>query len=622
VQRTPAAPLILALCAVCLLTAVSCSDDPAGPGPAPDLERFWPHADGNSWRFAVKHSSETYMEPVLHDTPEEVPAIPSLEDAYDLLVAEPPGSPPALDLFFELTFSGMDTTGSGAIGQNLRETYYYPDQPIPVARPDWWRCFRTRLAGESPAPQPTVKSVPFVAMMSPLFLHGGVFVASASYIGTYGHLDQELAWQFLTDDLAVGTTFTFQLAPSLARDVFLHALIRRRFDLEIGGRTYRDCLECLYVIDDGLRQWTGELGDPLGYYRLFDVGTVVYAPGVGPVLSLERQGIDTSLENPLGWRSAEFVLLPSDVPEGPSGPLAPDLENVWPNTDGDAWRYRIDARFGDSDLLQMYEDPEDVPPLPSLSMLDGWLDLPAGFTDAPDSLSTYMELEFDGMRTTGSGATGQNLTETLFLPLGTGLTAQAGQPTRNLLRHLLRARPDLRTRAASLLPARLLPLSASKDADPWDTEPLFLFGYVWEKTEEYIGTYGDLDQELAWKFLEADLSPGHQFAHQLVPLLADDIWLLARVLPRRSYTVGGVTYQNCVEVLYVLDMGVQVLTNESGEILGATRSYGAARIVYAPRVGPVHCYERFLQAPDDVIQDPSWNLAEREVSLVQAKVAP
>ena len=47
-------------------------------------------------------------------------------------------------------------------------------------------------------------------------------------------------------------------------------------------------LECLYVIDYGVMEYRNELGDPLGYVRFFDYGTVIYAPGVGPVYSYER----------------------------------------------------------------------------------------------------------------------------------------------------------------------------------------------------------------------------------------------------------------------------------------------------------------------------------------------
>src|SRR5258705_464716 len=71
------------------------------------------------------------------------------------------------------------------------------------------------------------------------------------------------------------------------------------------------------------------------------------------------------------------------------------------------------------------------------------------------------------------------------------------------------ARPDLARKMA----AKWGPLirTASTDAAASIDPPNFLFGYAWEKTSEYIGSYGDLNTQLAWKYLVANLKPGSGF---------------------------------------------------------------------------------------------------------------
>jgi hypothetical protein len=148
-------------------------------------------------------------------------------------------------------------------------------------------------------------------------------------------------------------------------------------------------------------------------------------------------------------------------------------------------------------------------------------------------------------------------------------------------------RPDLRPRIAPYL-----------DPEPTVTgeilRPLILHGGAWEKTADWIGTYGELDRLLAWKYLTNDLRKGHEFEHQLVPSLASTVYLRARVLGTTTLETPAGRYTNAIEVFYVIDYGWSTATDESGNLLGYSRSVGYGSIHYAPGVGPIQSYERVL----------------------------
>ncbi len=619
-----AARLLMLLLPALLLLA-SCDDGGPPWSRHLTLDRMWPAEDGLSWPYAWSQTLFSSDPVTTYPAPEQVPQIPSFDRAYGLLMTDDRADGDGYDLFYELTLAGLDTTASGAIGQNLRETIYNQAGPIVTRDGRRWSPERfLRPSGRAAVPPGGAakgpSGAPFVRIVvGPTILHGGVFEKTADHVGTYGDADQALAWLFLTGDLSVGSTFDLQLVPAYADDAWLHAQVRRRFDWMVNGRVWSDCLEVLYLVDYGVMDAAAM--DLTGYYRLFKVGTIVYAPDRGPIYSRERGPIDVSLTDPHGWALHELSLLPADLPLPGSPAPEPDLANIWPNDDGDTWKYGIEAVGGDPGGGAIYPDPQDVPPLPTMAELYAWLGEAPAIAE-PDDARGYLRLQFDGMKTTDSGVTAQNLAETFYQPRQVDKAGVPGDWSRRLAEVLMRARPDLREEIARRLPAAAAG-AAAKALDPAEIEPLFLFGYAWEKTDSYIGTYGDLDQLLAWKFLEADLEPGHQFAHQLVPSLAGDVWLYGRVWRSLDCTVGGRTYRNCREVLYGLDMGVQVATDEQGQTAGAVRSYGAATIVYAPEVGPVLCHERISLGSSGALQDaPQGWLVDRRVELVEAEVAP
>ena len=280
--------------------------------------------------------------------------------------------------------------------------------------------------------------------------------------------------------------------------------------------------------------------------------------------------------------------------------LKPDLSNIWPNDDGRYWHYRIQERaWGDPFNPRTYATAAEVPQAPRLIEVAALLrSHPIG---ANPVLSTAgYRMQFNGIKTTLSGAVGQNLETTIIEEVGIGpastriaaaRAATAAIPP-GFIRALSVARPDLTKKIA----AKWGPLirTASTGAVASVDPPDFLFGYAWEKTSEYIGSYGDLNTQLAWKYLVADLKPGSSFVMQLVPDLANDVFLYARVLPGKSSTTEFGTFRNVVRVLYLIDFGVVSLTDVDGNLLGYYRVYSYGTVDYVPGIGPVASYERDL----------------------------
>lgn len=91
-------------------------------------------------------------------------------------------------------------------------------------------------------------------------------------------------------------------------------------------------------------------------------------------------------------------------------PLTPTLANIWPNEDGNAWTYDLTSTMFD---VPFNLDPEDPPPMPSLE--DLYADLQVAVDgELMESTLGLFRFAFDGLRTTDSGATAQNVTRTIF----------------------------------------------------------------------------------------------------------------------------------------------------------------------------------------------------------------
>ncbi|MBE0565997.1 MAG: hypothetical protein IH621_08580 [Krumholzibacteria bacterium] len=292
-----------------------------------------------------------------------------------------------------------------------------------------------------------------------------------------------------------------------------------------------------------------------------------------------------------------FAACDDDCPTCPDTALSPTMANIWPHADGNAWTYEgTYAEYPlDPDLL--------MGPLPALADLrDALLAPPAGVPG--DSAAGMYRLALDGQVLTESGVQAQRVTQTFYLAwpaLKAQRPVDAGGGGDRLLHLIVRGRPDLRAALAD----RLGP--AAKELTNI-VAPFFLGGYAFAYEDSGYFGYGDLDTAHSWVYLEDSLAVGTEFSLRLVPMLADDIWLHGRIWSRGDRSVGGRTYRNVVECMYLVDLGEQWGTDEDGDPTGPYRAYFTALTWYAPGVGPISGRERHLLARDDSVQGPQASL--------------
>ncbi len=320
-------------------------------------------------------------------------------------------------------------------------------------------------------------------------------------------------------------------------------------------------------------------------------------------------------------------------------PPSANLDNLWPNDDGREWQFDLVQLWWvelDRSICEiLHVSRDDVPTIPSLDEVEDMLRkhaVPDGFESAE---GTYY-MKFDGDSTTQSGVTAQALKDLVVMAGGGGVLKAPTVTSHAFLLRLAVARPDLLGRimtalggTSSLDPFLLKQLEDlsrpgscgggvdARLAEQIVTYPILIHGGAWEKTDEYIGTYGDIDTLLAYKFLEADLSPGHEFTHQLVPSLVDDVFLHCRVLPRTPVWVDGRPYPNAVECLYVIDYGISSFWPiPGGGDPSYCRLYDYGTVTYAPEVGPIYSYDRALVEAGN---EASLGIGEKTLTIVHTR---
>jgi hypothetical protein len=281
---------------------VNCVSDWRPLIPSANLKNIWPNADGTSWEFDhVARLLEGSW--ILYPTKDAVPKVPVPDWS---MVAEVVSSAPSGDALatetgtFTLTFDGTITTQSQVTAQNLREElvvdyrsgFDLASTDCDRAVIDRARTVRTLLTRPDGAP---------AEGSAPIMIHGGPWKRTSSLIATYSDGSALPAWTFLTSALRVGSTFSQQLIPWLARDVYLHGVVYRQISVETEVGTFKKALDCLYVIEYGLTTVTNAQGEAVGYVRTIDCGRVIYVPNLGPVYSYERYGIQ-----PERWDSDGF----------------------------------------------------------------------------------------------------------------------------------------------------------------------------------------------------------------------------------------------------------------------------------------------------------------------------
>lgn len=277
------------------------------------------------------------------------------------------------------------------------------------------------------------------------------------------------------------------------------------------------------------------------------------------------------------------VVACKDDVTGPD-PIKPTMVNIWPHEDGTAWSF--DGSYA------KYEFPAKAMPLdtalPSMAALHAELQRPIAGTPA-ETLTGILTMTLDGTITTRTGVTAQNLSVD-FIADTTGVTAP--DPLLNLI---ARCRPDLR-------PAILRRMDATKILfGPFP--PILLNGHAFAYEDSGYYGYGDLDTNHSWVYLTGGVDEGDEFSLQLIPALADNIWLHGQIWSVGARIIGGRRFANVVECMYVIDMGEQVATDENGDPIGPVRSYVYGTIFYAPEVGPVYVHQRSSVIKNDALQD-------------------
>ncbi len=270
----------------------------------------------------------------------------------------------------------------------------------------------------------------------------------------------------------------------------------------------------------------------------------------------------------------------------------PTIENIWPNDDGASWTYEYTWRTWDAEA-RTYPERDSLPPVPSMDEIEKVFKHHAIGPNPSEVQGTY-GLEFDSLTTTDSGVTAQNLVESVVATDGRGRLVAGTGSRSTFLKRLRQARPDLEARIDACCPD----LAAAQPGEP--PAPIMIHGGAWEKTGQWIGTYGDIDTLLAWKFLEADLRGAHEFTHQLIPSLASDVFLHCRVLGRTVVRSPGGEPWGAIECLYIVDYGPYEISGPAGPIRWQ-QFYDYGKVVYVPELGPVLSYERSLVATGETI---------------------
>jgi hypothetical protein len=205
---------------------------------------------------------------------------------------------------YHLKFDGTRQT-TGGTAQNLIEwhviedTLTFPPQAAPV--------MPLRIATDMPrGPQ-------FIG--NPVFIQGGAWMKTGNRIIKYGDIGAVPSWQFLTEDLDPGDEFEFQLGAGLIDGVYLYCRVDKEMTVENQAGRFAKAIDCLYIIDYGVSRLTDVQGNPIGYFRNVDIGRVIYAPTVGPVLCYERLGIQPEEKSSLGLADVTVDLYDSSTLE-------------------------------------------------------------------------------------------------------------------------------------------------------------------------------------------------------------------------------------------------------------------------------------------------------------------
>lgn len=241
----------------------------------------------------------------------------------------------------------------------------------------------------------------------------------------------------------------------------------------------------------------------------------------------------------------------------PAAAGAVTMDQLWPSEDGRSWTYE-----------QHFES----------------------YLEVPGSQDNLVRLFFDGLAVAPTSIQAQYLHhEVLSGPLNS--VQLPGGIDDSFLGQLWIARPDLRTMIDQAIAGAPCPGFA-----PPSPHSVLLNGeFAYLKTASEIAAWRcNLADTRSWKWLESDLSIGHEFTLQLIPDLATDVFLHGTIGAIEASSVPAGTFPNCVRVDYVVDFGLTTCTDIDGNPTGTARGETRGYIRYSPGEGPVESFEEFV----------------------------
>lgn len=247
--------LRLLLVPLVLVLFVSCSaDNPAVPkqpvDDPPTFENIWPAVEGGHWTFAIS-SSPVIQNEEIWSTPDDVPAGPAMDTLYAAL-------------------EGTDATVPEDAEPGSFHLKFVEDLSQDTDTSVWRMDNRIDSPGEQIYPP------------SPLWL-GQAWTRSATRI-SYS-VAGFLGWLHLDGSLSVGHEFSTPIPAIVPTQ--LNGRVWRLVECSSLGTTYTKCIECFYVIDEGVQPVRNANNEIQGYYRHYSYGLIVYAPHLGPVSAHE-----------------------------------------------------------------------------------------------------------------------------------------------------------------------------------------------------------------------------------------------------------------------------------------------------------------------------------------------
>jgi len=223
-------------------------------------------------------------------------------------------------------------------------------------------------------------------------------------------------------------------------------------------------------------------------------------------------------------------------------------------------------------------------------------------------------LAFEGNLTV-PGITVQRLTG-YHTPIG--LRDEGPEP--GFRRWLWLARPDLREA-----------MRGEDDPAPFSWAPNFLHPGGFRITDSAIEMWQESWAHPTWTYLRTPVAPGMSFSHQLVPELADDIFLYGLVTGwNQTVSTPAGEFQALV-VSYVIDFGESTVTDEQGEVIAVTHGVITGHVAYVPDVGPVQLREEFTPyvwadcgdrpCPPEIVEHLGDVVVTQTLALTQAPLA-